>query len=100
MTMTTHDLTMLRYTQEYVPPGNTPSGPTPAPPLADLEAAMSQVTADPPPGTAPSAPEPSSEQAAPASLADALERLANAREQIAIAERDFAAIAAHLGGHN
>jgi len=49
---TTHDLTMLRYTQEYVPPGDVPRILTPVPPLADLEAALS-VTADPPPGPAP-----------------------------------------------
>lgn len=95
---TTHDLTMLRYTQEYVPPGDVSRVLTPVPPLADLEAALT-VTADPPPDPAPSAPQASSEQAAPVTLADALKRLASARDQLAIAADDLAAIAAHLGGH-
>ncbi|HEY4381911.1 MAG TPA: hypothetical protein VGN01_16305 [Acidobacteriaceae bacterium] len=48
----------------------------------------------------PPTPAPSGEQAAPITLADALMRLQAAREQIALAESDLAAIAANLAGHN
>jgi hypothetical protein len=98
MTMTTHDLTMLRYTQEYVPPGDSPSGPTPVPPLADLQAAL--TVTDPSHGPAPSAPAPSSEQPAPVTLAAVLARLSLARAQVALAESEIAAVAAHLSGSN
>lgn len=95
---TTHDTYASRYIQPCVPPpSNTPSGPTPSPPFADLQAALS-VTADPPP-PAPSAPAPS-EQAAPVTLANALKRLADAREQVALAESEIAAVAAYLSGSN
>ena len=96
---TTHDLTMLRYSQEYVAPENVPRVLTPTPPLADLQAALS-VTADPPPGPTPSAPAPTSEQAAPATLAAVLTRLSLAYDQVALAESELATIAASLSGHN
>lgn len=87
---TTHDLYAERYRQDYVAPDDVPRVFTPAP-LADLQACMSS---DPP------TPAPSGEQAAPITLADALMRLQAAREQIALAESDLAAIAANLAGHN
>ena len=38
--LTTHDVTMLRYSQDYVAPEDVPRVLTPAPPLAHIEACM------------------------------------------------------------
>ena|ERR1017187_9301424 len=99
--LTTHDVTMLRYSQPYVAPEDVPRVLTPVPPvpalddLSDLRACMGT---DPQSDTdALSAPELTSEPA-PVTLADVLARLASAHEEITIAENDLAAIAANLAG--
>lgn len=79
---TTHDVQMSRYTENWTPPLSEPvTGPTPAPALADLEAAMTGTPAT-------------------VALADALKRLAEAREQVVMAESVVSAVAANLAGRN